>query len=117
MQDCNSKVVPADPYINLTIEGRNGQNETEDTDETKYREAVGSIMYVTVCTRPDIAYAIGQVAQYCSRPKQSHWTAVQRISAYLKGTSTYGLSYSAEFAHHTLMAYSDSDFAGDLDRR
>ena len=29
----------------------------------------------------------------------------------------FGLSYSAEFAHHTLMAYSDSDFAGNLDRR
>ena len=72
-------------------------------------------MYVTVCTRPDIAY--GQVAQYCNKPKQSHWTAVQRILAYLKGIWTYGLSYSAESAHHTLMAYSDSDFAGDLDTR
>ena len=51
---------------------------------TPFREAVGSLMHVMVMTRPDIAYAVGQVAQFAQNPGKQHWRAVKRILAYLK---------------------------------
>ena len=43
-------------------------------------------MYITTCTRPDIAHAVGEVAKYCERYNKSHWTAAKRIIKYLKTT-------------------------------
>ena len=32
-----------------------------------YASVIGSLMYVTVCTRPDIAHVVGVVSRYMSR--------------------------------------------------
>ena len=58
-----------------------------------YREAVGSIMYAVVGTRPDISFAVGQVAHFSDNPGQLHWEAVKCIFCYLKGTRDYWLVY------------------------
>ncbi|KAH9288545.1 hypothetical protein KI387_032662, partial [Taxus chinensis] len=44
-----------------------------------YALAVGSLMYVMVCTRPDIAQAVGVVSRYMANPGKEHWKAVQWI--------------------------------------
>jgi len=53
---------------------------------TPYRELVGSLNYIAVATRPDIAYAAGHLASFlgCYRPED--WTAAIRVLGYLKGT-------------------------------
>ena len=51
-----------------------------------YALAVGSLMYVMVCTRLDIGYAVGVVTRYMSNPGREHWVAVKWIFWYLKGT-------------------------------
>ena len=38
-----------------------------------YTNAVGSIMYAMVCTRPDISHAVSVVSQYINRPAKDHW--------------------------------------------
>jgi hypothetical protein len=73
---------PADPYVRLTIDGIEGGSSSPTIDDSTYREAVGSLMFLMVCTRPDIAFSVGQVAQFSHNPKQDHWIAVQRILAY-----------------------------------
>ena len=70
-----------------------------------------------VCSRPDIALAVGKVAQHCSKPKMAHWSAVKRIMVYLKGTASHGISYHATGFPDLLLSYSDSDYAGDLQSR
>ena len=50
-----------------------------------YREAVGSLMYVAMGTRPDIAFATSTVAQYSDNPGWKHWEAVNKIFRYLSG--------------------------------
>ena len=53
-----------------------------------YESTVGSLMYVMVCTRPDIAYAVGVVSRYFSNPGKDHWVTVKWIFRYLRGTQS-----------------------------
>lgn len=70
-----------------------------------------------ISTRPDISYAVGQVAQFSSNPSKAHWEAVKRILAYLKGTADYGIFFSGSKKDGLLSTYSDADYAGDLETR
>jgi hypothetical protein len=80
-----------------------------------YQSAIGSLMYAMLGTRPDIAYAVGAVSQYCSNPGRGHWTAVKRILRYLKGTMNFSLEYKG--TNEQLIGYSDADWAGNIDDR
>jgi hypothetical protein len=80
-----------------------------------YSSAVGSIMYLMVCTRPDIAHAVSVVSRYLSCPGRVHWEAVKWILRYLKGTANVHLEFGRSDAN--LMGYVDSYFMGDLDKR
>jgi hypothetical protein len=44
-------------------------------------------MYAMVCSRPDLAHAMGVVSRYMANPDKEHWNAVQWIFKYLRGTS------------------------------
>ena len=69
------------------------------------------------CTRSDLSYAVGELSQYLSEPRQQHWVAAKHILKYLRGTSHYELRYqkSEELG---ILAYSDADWASDQsDRR
>ncbi|GAV91753.1 hypothetical protein CFOL_v3_35141, partial [Cephalotus follicularis] len=72
-------------------------------------------MYAMVCTRPDIAHAVGTVSRFMSNPGKEHWTAVKWILRYLRGTSSLKLSFGSE--KPILVGYTDSDMAGDVDSR
>ncbi len=67
-------------------------------------------------TRSDISFAVGQVAQFARQPGRPHWNAVKRIFSYLKGTATFGICFGG-VNDGLLKAFSDADFAGDLDTR
>ena len=61
-----------------------------------YSSAVGSLMYAMVCTRPDIAHAVGVVSRFLSNPGKQHWEAVKWIFRYLRRTSKLCLSFGKE---------------------
>jgi hypothetical protein len=58
----------------------------EEMQGIPYKAAVGSLMYVMVGTRPDLAFPVSMVSQFMSRAGPSHWMAVKCIMRYLKGT-------------------------------
>ena len=92
-------------------------SEVEDSlDQRLYQSAVGSLLYLSVATRPDITYALSNTAKFSSHPTAKHWTGVKRIMRYLKGTTNLGLFYSKEKSSKCV-GYSDSDWGGDLDDR
>lgn len=74
-------------------------------------------MFAMVGTRPDISYAIGIVSKYSQSPKRIHCTVVRRIMRYLKGTATYQLYFSSTDGVNKLFAYSDANYAMDIDDR
>jgi hypothetical protein len=67
--------------------------EEEDMSHVLYASAVGSLMYAMVCTRPNIAHAVGVLSRYMSNPGKEHWTAVKRVFGYPRGTTSYGMCY------------------------
>ena len=76
-----------------------------------YPSVVGMLLYLSCNTRPDIAFAVSQVARFTHCPKQSHAKAVKMIGRYLAGTSDKGTVISRPKSFG-LQCYSDSDFAG-----
>ncbi|KAH9779716.1 hypothetical protein KPL71_007813 [Citrus sinensis] len=89
--------------------------EIERMRRVPYAEAVGSLMYVMLCTRPDICFAVGMVNRYQSNPGPKHWTAVKHIMKYLKRTKNYMLVYSGD--ELIPVGYIESDFMSDKDSR
>lgn len=110
MQNVGSVGVPADPNQPL--------HKFDETDDSTYpyREVVGSLMYLAVGTRPDIAYAVGVVSRFLEHPKLVHERAVKRILKYLSGTIDFGLLY-IHSNNANVIGYSDADYAGDIDTR
>jgi len=83
-----------------------------------YASAVGSIMYATTCTRPDISYAVSVMSRYMDMHGKGHWQVMKWILRYLKGSTNIGLCFDrGTNSDCKIVGYSDSDFAGDLDRR
>ena len=80
-----------------------------------YTPVVGSLMYVMVCASRDIAHVIGVVSQFFANPNKKHWQAAKWILWYLKGTSMEDLCFGS--GPSVLVAYTDSDMAGDIDSR
>ena len=57
----------------------------------KYQPATGSVMYLSICTRPDIANAVNSLAIYTSCPTKEH---LKRLLHYLRGTLKHGIVYT-----------------------
>lgn len=117
MQDCNPVKTPSDPNQKLTkTMSPQSDEEANEMSNVPYQEAVGSILYLAQCTRPDISFAIANVSKFNQNPGRAHWNAVKRIFRYLKGTMDYKLEYSAG-ANSNIIGYSDADWAADTDDR
>ena len=93
------------------------QGSAGSDDEVPYSNAVGSIMYAMISTRPDLAFAVGLVSRFMSNPSKEHWQAVQWILRYLVATQDVGLVFKKGPGKFVVKGFSDSDFGGDLDRR
>lgn len=72
-------------------------------------------MYLTA-TRPDIMFVVSLICRYMEQPTKTHLHAAKKILRYLKGTVDYGVFYKTG-GKTEIVAYMDSDYAGDLDDR
>ncbi|KAI0992481.1 hypothetical protein K3495_g15704, partial [Podosphaera aphanis] len=90
MESCTPANTPLPPGV---IYSKAEEEESFD-DTTKYRAAIGSLMFASIATRPDIAYATNLMSQFNAAPSQRHWNGVKHIFRYLKGTISTGIMYS-----------------------
>ncbi|KAL0296000.1 UNVERIFIED_CONTAM: Secreted RxLR effector protein [Sesamum radiatum] len=82
-----------------------------------YSNAIGSVMYLMVCTSPDIAYAVSCLSKYMSNVGMSHWNALRWLLRYLNGSKDYGIQFSKCSDDIKLIGYVDSNYANDKDSR
>ncbi|XP_051113714.1 secreted RxLR effector protein 161-like [Andrographis paniculata] len=117
MKDCSSSVasIVKDDILDLSQCPEN-DFERERMRNIPYASAVGSFMYVQVCTRPYISYAIEVLRRYQSNPGVDHWIAAKKVMRYLQGTKDFMLMYR-KIDVLKMIGYSDSDYAGCIDTR
>ena len=88
------------------------EEEASPSEEEKYQEMTGSIMFSMVETRPDIAIATSLVSRFAKNPSHQHTEAVKTILKYFKGSKHRGITYGGD-EELKIEGYSDSDWAGD----
>lgn len=89
-----------------------------------YRSVVDCLMYIAICTRPDITYAVGVLSQHLESPSVTHWFLAMHVIRYLSGTRSLGIHYGKGDSQigglqswHYPVCHSDSDWAGDPNTR
>jgi Reverse transcriptase (RNA-dependent DNA polymerase) len=85
---------------------------TADLTRT-FQRIVGSLLFLQICSRPDISFAVLILSQHCASPEPCHLAAAKRVLRYLKGTRTYRLHYGGESRLLPLSGLTDADWAGD----
>lgn len=103
---------PVDPNSKLI----KATDASELYNQPEYQSAVGILLYLSSATRPDITFAVNNVAKFSEKPTKEHWSAVKRIFRYLKGTVNYGVQYSRD-AREECVGFCDADWAGDTNDR
>ena len=87
--DHKSVATPFDSSVYLFLVN----NDDEIFNQKNYASLIGSLHYATDCIRPDIAYAVGVLSRFTSKPNKDHWLAIERVMRYLIGTKCDGLFY------------------------
>ena len=113
LTDAHPVAMPMDPNIQL----RPSEGEAQDKSNN-YTSLIGSLMYLAVATRLDIAYAVFRLGSYMANPTMSHWVAAKRVLQYLSGTHSYGITYQADevkLGENQFFSYSDASYANNDD--
>ncbi|THH06957.1 hypothetical protein EW146_g9456 [Bondarzewia mesenterica] len=76
-----------------------------------FQQLIGSLMYLILGSRPDIAYAVNHLSQFNAHPGLKHWATVKHIVRYLKGTHQYELTLGGT-APLELLRHCDASFGG-----
>ena len=92
--------------------------EEEDVSRVPYARAVGLLMYVMVCTRPDLDYAVSLASQFMSNLGKQHWEVVKWVLRYLRGSVRLGLVFQRleTGKPRLLQGYVDVDYVRDFDQ-
>ena len=112
MQDCKSATTPLPAgYMPEPV----SQDTAIDPElQSHYQTVIGSLLYLMLGTRPDIAFAVTKLVQFAAHPSKDHLNKALYICRYLQGTSNYCLSYDGA-SGQGLVACTDSDWASDSD--
>lgn len=78
-------------------------------------EVVGSLMYVVLCSRPNLVYAISVISKLQYKPGLPHWIAVMRVIRYIQGKLDLSLTYQGDELE--VEGYCDANYVGDPDDR
>jgi hypothetical protein len=78
MHDCKPVSTPITPHFKLSSsKSPNTYLDFEYMPKVLYSSVVSSLMYVMVCSRPDLSYAISLVSRYMANPSKEHWNAIK----------------------------------------
>jgi hypothetical protein len=107
------------PYIeSLAIEPNDSKASKEDINQ--FQKEIGPLIYLTIYTRPDLSFRVGQLARFMSNPSITYFKALDNIWSYVNKTKTYALSLNTQSTPISapniarIIGYTDADYGGDL---
>jgi hypothetical protein len=116
-ENCKGVTTPMNPDF-PTRAAFESQFATEhEMKQYPYLQALGSLMYLMVGTRPDLAFSLSVLSQYSTKYTKFHWDAIVRVFRYLQYSKDLVLRYDGDNLDEPLYGFSDSDWAGDKETR
>ena len=58
-----------------------------------YRSVIGTLLYVSCCTRPDLCYAVNKQAKYSNNPSIVHYRALLHLIDFIKSFYNNGVEF------------------------
>jgi hypothetical protein len=114
LQNANSVGMPLNPGVKLEA---SDQDTEKGNRSNPYSSLIGSLMYTTIATRPDMAFAVFCLASFMANPDLNHWATPKHVLRYLAGTRNYGITYKAcETQSNNFIAYADANFVNNNDQ-
>lgn len=110
-----SKPVKTPLNLNEKLQTCENGDALDGNRASAYRTAVGSLLYLATCSRPDLAHTASLLSQFNQNPSSKHWMALKHALRYLKGTVNRGLSYKR--TGQKLKVFSDADWGCDTTDR
>ena len=86
------------------------------SDIKHFQSLIGSLLYVQIGTRPDIAFAVSRLAQYAANPSPEHLRLAHYVLGYLAGTTDMCIRYCGATGEG-LHGYTDSSLGDQTDDR
>jgi hypothetical protein len=122
LENCNPADTPvAAGFVFTKDDCPQAQNQaTTGNTATWYRSILASCIYVSMWTRPDIAFAISKLSKFMQNPGPKHIMALKRLIRYLRKTKELGLTYAfstTQDAKPGVYGYYDASHADDVDTR
>ena len=115
LTSCNAVVTPLDPSFPL------GREEATypaiDNLTHAFQHLIGSLLFLQLCSQPDISFAVLVLSQFCAAPLPRHYAVARRVLRYLKGTKSFRLHYGGVRREEVLSGMVDADWAGDRNGR
>ena len=81
-------------------------------DNFPYRSLLGALLYLSMNTRPDIAYAFGLQSRFGSKPSVQTCHLIVYLMQYVRGTVSCGIRFSGRM--FDMHVFTDVDWAGDV---
>jgi hypothetical protein len=105
--ECETTPTPYDPSKLLK------KNQSIASDQLRYSQIIGSLMYLASATRPGISFAVSKLSRFVSNLGDDHWRALERVLHYLKGIMSLGIHYTGYPT--VLEGYCDANWISDAD--
>ena len=101
----------SDDLTNLVVT----ESDRQEMKNIPYLSLIGSLLYASNGSRPDISYAVSLLARFSTNPHPRHWQAAKRVLRYLRLTTQYHITYAGTSGQ--IAGYVDTDLAGDSSDR
>jgi hypothetical protein len=108
-------LLPVSTPVDLGVQIKKYDQQATKEEINLYQKQVGALLYLSIRTRPDIAYAVSKASRYTQNPGPIHFKALDRIWKYLLYTIDLVLIYNC--INLRLIGYCDADWAGCYDSR
>jgi hypothetical protein len=109
LQDCNPATIPLTPGLKFQADG-------ELINETEFRGIIGSLLYASRCTRPDVTFATAFLSQFSVGPRRCHLTAAYRVLKYFKNKEHFSVKFHKKHSSE-FFAMCDSDWGNNCNDR